>query len=243
MIDKELLINVAGNEIKIFMSNNFFEFSKTNTSVHKHVYTELHCIESGIFEYTVMGERILAGPGDLIAIPENCFHSKRPIDEEKFCVCIFQTNLKLDKMVKTTLLPSIFTELLSCVNEYKTSVNPVKLSAHLALICSYFIDKPKNRVHAIRDREFIVYEFFTDYYRDLALSDLAKFLNLSEKQTERVVYFYTGRHFRAELAYRRIEAAKHMLSDGKMTLAEVAERVGYKSYSGFYKAYRKYANI
>ena len=51
---------------------------------------------------------------------------------------------------------------------------------------------------------------------------------------------YTGRHFRGELTYRRIEAAKYLLATEKIKLREVAERVGYKSYSGFFKAYKAY---
>ena len=69
MVNKELLINVGGKNIKILMEANFFDFSKTDQSAHKHAYTELHCIECGTFEYTVDKERIIAKCGDLIAIP------------------------------------------------------------------------------------------------------------------------------------------------------------------------------
>ena len=187
MINKELLINVGGNDVKVFMEANFFEFSSTYLSAHKHGYTEIHCIESGSFEYTVGNERFIAGPGSLIAIPHNIFHTKRPIGERKFRVCIFQANIKLERVTKYELLPDVFTQLLSIVEEYKTKGNTVKLSSHLALVCSYLIDNAKNRVQSIVDREFLISEYFGDCHLDLTLGALAKILNLSEKQTEREV--------------------------------------------------------
>ena len=60
---------------------------------------------------------------------------------------------------------------------------------------------------------------------------------LSLKQTERLIVEYTGNTFRKEMAQKRIEAAKHLISTENITLAEAAEQVGYHSYSGFWKAF------
>lgn len=242
MIDKnnkEILINVAGKNIKVFMQGNFFEFSVTDVNVHKHGYTELHCVESGTFEYVIDGQRLIAGPGDLVVIPAGAFHSKRAQNTDEFRVCVFQANIKKERAVKYMLSRDIFTELMRYVGEYQKSKSAVKFSAYLALICSYIIDDAKELTLNIPDREFLIYEFFfNNYHLDVTLADLAKIVNLSEKQTERIVIKYTGRHFRNELAYRRIEAAKYLLETENITLREAAERVGYKSYSGFWKAYK-----
>lgn len=241
MIDKEILINVAGNEIKVFMQNNFFEVSVTDVSVHKHGYTELHCVESGTIEYVIGTEHLALEPGEMVVIPAGTFHSKHPKGEDEFRVCIFQVNVSRGRAEKYEISRDIFTELIHCAAEYKKSKNAVKLSAYLSLVCSYIVEDAKNPVVNILEREFLVYEFFLNlYHKDVTLSDLAKVLNLSEKQTERAVIKYTGRHFRNELAYRRIEAAKYLLSTENITLKEAAERVGYKSYSGFWKAYKAY---
>ena len=89
----------------------------------------------------------------------------------------------------------------------------------------------------IKDREFLMHEFLErSYASEVSLSDLAKELNLSEKQTERVVKEITGNTFRQEIKKRRMEWAKQLLADGGLTLEEVSHMVGYKSYSGFWKA-------
>lgn len=241
MIEKEILINLAGNDIKVFMQHNFFEASAVDSTVHKHGYTELHCIQRGTVEYVINGEKLVAVPGDLIVIPAGNFHSKHPQDKEEFGVCIFQVSVDSERTEKHTLSVDIFNELIDCVEEYKASQSSIKLSAYLALVCSYIVGRYESTIHKIVDREFLIYEFFLNqYHLDVTLSDLAKILNLSEKQTEREVMKYTGRHFRAELAYRRIEAARYLMVTEKLKLRDVAARVGYKSYSGFFKAYKAF---
>lgn len=241
MIEKEIRINLAGNDIKVFMQHNFFEASALDSTVHKHGYTELHCIQRGTVEYVINGKRLVAEPGDLIVIPPGNFHSKHPKNENDFGACIFQVSLGCDQAEKHRLSVNIFNELINLVGEYKKNHGTAKLSAYLALICSYIVKSSENQIHKIVDREFLIYEFFLNqYHLDVTLSDLAQILNLSEKQTEREVMKYTGRHFRGELAYRRVEAAKYLLNTEKIRLREAAERVGYKSYSGFFKAYKTY---
>lgn len=241
MINKQIRINVAGRELKVFMQDGFFDFTDTDTGVHKHGYAEFHCIESGTMEYAIDGRRLTVEAGDLVVIPAGVFHGKRIIDTEKSYASVFQVNLNVENVSRYNISPEIFGELIQCVSEYKRSGNTVKLSAYLSLICSYIVDAADNPIESVEDRQFLICEFFyNNYHLDVSLCDLAKILNLSEKQTERMVVQYTGRHFRKELSYRRIEAAVHLLKTEKITLREAAERVGYKSYSGFWKAYREF---
>ena len=243
MVNKELLINVAGNDVKVFMEANFFDFYTLDTSIHKHGYTELHCIEAGELEYFVEKEHICARAGEMVVIPQNTFHTKWPTDDGKHRICIFQADIPWVRAAKIKLSPNIFAGLFEAVEDYRKTGSSIRLSAILALICSYTVESEKNKVTNILDREFLISEFFAACHLDLTLGGLAKILNLSEKQTERAVFKYTGRHFQNELAYRRIEAAKYLLSTEKITRREAAERVGYKSYSGFYKAYKLYGGV
>ena len=75
----------------------------------------------------------------------------------------------------------------------------------------------------------------------MELSDLAAELFLSEKQCGRVLRAVTGRNFRQELTRYRMDAALELQKQGELSLAEIAERVGYRSYSGFWKAFHKEA--
>ena len=94
---------------------------------------------------------------------------------------------------------------------------------------------------AVAKREFIIYEFFENRYNeDVTVFDLARELNLSEKQTSRLVEMYIGVGFSKALTNYRLNAAKQLLtSDKSLTMSTVAELVGYRSYSGFWKAFKK----
>ena len=51
---------------------------------------------------------------------------------------------------------------------------------------------------------------------------------------------FVRKNFSEELTARRMLAADHLIKDGRLSLAEVAETVGYQTYSGFWKAYKKF---
>ena len=101
-------------------------------------------------------------------------------------------------------------------------------------------DTNKISAEKIVDYSFIIEEYLKiNYARDIKLSDLASELNLSEKHTERLIKKYTGNTFKQELASIRIKTAQMLLASTDMTMTEISEYVGYNSYSGFYKAYKK----
>ena len=240
-IKKQLTLNVGGREIKFFMQGDFFGYSASSTIMHKNACTEIHCIECGEVEYTVDGDSFSASAGELIAIPPGVFHQKRISQSEPMRICIFQIDFPIAQVVRRTLSPDIYSGLRRSTEEYNKEKITQRLAAYLALICSYAIDGAAERITPVQDRSFLIREFFYNrYYLDATLSELAAVLNLSEKQTERCVLKYTGRKFREELAYRRIEAAKHIIKTEGITLAEAALRVGYRSYSGFWKAFNVY---
>ena len=102
------------------------------------------------------------------------------------------------------------------------------------------MDPPLNPT-PVTDCEFLIREFFSTYYNEnVSLSDLAAILHLSERQTERRVFAYTGNSFRKELVETRMNAAKHLMETTDMPLTAIAKHVGYSSYTGFWKARQRY---
>ena len=78
-----------------------------------------------------------------------------------------------------------------------------------------------------------------NYTKSIKLSDLAKELHLSTKQTERMVKQTYGRSFLKQVLRMRMKSAKELLADGDTEIRGIAERVGYQSYNGFYLAFKK----
>ena len=102
-----------------------------------------------------------------------------------------------------------------------------------------FVGHP-NIYYRANDEGYIICEFFSNHYNGvIKVSDLAKTLGFSEKQTERLVLKFTGRTFKQELVSRRMEMARYLEKNTNMTMTEIALYVGYNSYNGFWKAYKK----
>ena len=78
-----------------------------------------------------------------------------------------------------------------------------------------------------------------NYNKNITLDDLAKELMLSKKQAEREVQRTTGNTFTKELSKRRINAAVILTQTTSLPLTKISTLVGYSSYCGFYKAYKR----
>ena len=97
--------------------------------------------------------------------------------------------------------------------------------------------------NAINESDFrtqIIQVFFVKNYTfDITLGDLAAILKLSEKQTGRLVKKACGTDFQSYLTELRLKNAKRLLKETDDELQKIAEDIGYKSYNGFYLAFKK----
>lgn len=224
--------------VKIFIQNGFFKQGLTTTTLHRHHYPEIHLIEQGNVDYLVNDQRISVHTGDMLVIPADTFHRCYQTNE---CpnIITFQVDYPILSCTIKQFIPGFLSTFKSEIEIAHTKGTCGKIPAYLTLICGEILEENENKLMFVQDRKFIIHEFFQQNYdRDVALSDLAKELNLSEKQTERLVKEYTGNTFRQEISYRKIQAAKHLLVAEDITLSEAASQVGYQSYSGFWKAFK-----
>ena len=75
---------------------------------------------------------------------------------------------------------------------------------------------------------------------ELSISELAKSLNISLSTLKRLFKKYTGMTFGEYLLHQRMTVVQNLMETTSMTLAEIARYVGYNSYCGFWKAYKKF---
>jgi AraC-like DNA-binding protein len=78
-----------------------------------------------------------------------------------------------------------------------------------------------------------------------SLSGLAKQINESQHHVSQVINEKMNKNFFEMLAYYRVEHAKKLIAgdkDGKITIEELAEMVGYNSKSSFNTAFKKYTS-
>jgi len=86
----------------------------------------------------------------------------------------------------------------------------------------------------------IIEEYFNEYYMEsITLGELSRLLNLSEKQTDRIIKKAYGTGFKQRLSRVRLKNAQELLKNTDLEIRIVAQQSGYQSYNGFYLAFRK----
>ena len=83
-------------------------------------------------------------------------------------------------------------------------------------------------------------EIFLYEYRDITLEEMAKRLGLSVRQTQRFLERMYGKSFTRKKLEARMSAAVPMLQNGRYTVTEISERVGYSSPDHFSHAFSGY---
>ena len=77
------------------------------------------------------------------------------------------------------------------------------------------------------------------YTENLTLGFMAEYLNLSVRQTSRIIREYTGKTLGELVLAKRMKAAESYLLNGSLSVSEIASRVGYNSLPCFYLAFKK----
>lgn len=80
---------------------------------------------------------------------------------------------------------------------------------------------------------------FCYQYQNLTLSSLANMLDLSVRQTQRLLKKNYGKTFTQKLTEARTAAATSMLSNTNMSITEISERLGYSSIEYFSNVFRR----
>lgn len=88
-------------------------------------------------------------------------------------------------------------------------------------------------------RSRVIEYFFTRYKEHLMLEELAGLLNLSTKQTNRIIQGYYGVSFKQKLLETRMEVAKDLLLTSHLSLRQIAEEVGYTQPRNFSELFLK----
>ena len=74
--------------------------------------------------------------------------------------------------------------------------------------------------------------------KDVTVEDLAEEIGYSKSQTARIVEKITGKTFNRFLLCWRMEIARILIINTEQCLLDIAEAVGYQTYSGFFKAFK-----
>ena len=75
------------------------------------------------------------------------------------------------------------------------------------------------------------------------LASVAEILHMSERNTARIIKDIFGVSLSALVLNQRMVYAKELIRDSELSFGEIAEKVGYRQYNTFYKAFKKHYGI
>lgn len=232
-MNNEISFKTSSREYRAFFQNGFYSPSLPPTDrLHVHNYAEIHLVVGGNADFLVGEKTYCIENCGMLLIPQNTFHCCTKIDGGTL-----HTAFQISCGVHRVAVRNVGAELIYAFIGEVNALDYSRISAYVTLFCAYFDLLEEVRPQKTTDYGFLIREFLSNNYsKDLRLSDLAAALHLSERQTERLVIKHTGTTFRRALAQTRISMAKALLQISPLPLNEIARYVGYRSYSGFWKA-------
>ena len=211
------------------------------------------------------------GEGEMCVIPKGLFHGIHSDSVERFCFSINIEYREDTEYRELCRIRELYDGIGECrilkdayidgvMNQWRALSGEKgrfsKTMLGTTLLCAVFRafdillpqqegsgDEVGNEALMLR-RKWIIEEYISDRYRSNAgISALAKMLYLSERQTGTVVKELMGSDYKSLIVQRRMQLASILLRDESLSIEEIADAVGYTSYSGFYLAYTKYYGI
>ena len=245
-MSKELTISIDGKDRKFFLQTGFYSHTRYKSlEFHRHSYPEVHIFLNCDAKIITAEGTFTVKDGDVLMIPGETLHAYQMSEEVGSLHFTFQFDAPCDKVTIKKLPRGLAVDLLNKASEFQESdmtTDHTPIVPHLAFIGTTLISTKKHRAKEITDYAFLIREYMEyNYSKNITLDDLAKYLNISKKQTERLAIKYLGRTFLEELTAIRMNAADVLTRiKGNRNLTKIAPLVGYQSYSGFYKAYKRY---
>lgn len=238
-MNESLTIQLNKQDHTVFLQNGFLPSFPPEGLLHKHAYAEIHVVSAGCVTFQLTDNTIRLTAPALLLIPGDVYHATS--SEAGTVHSAFQIDRAAEQMRTFSLDASLACNFMEEINTGIRTGDYTRIRTYITFLCQLCFDTLPISVSPIRDYRFLINEFFTqNYARDVKLTDLASILNLSTRQTERLIIQYTGRSFARELAAKRIAMAKLLQSTTQMSMTQIAQYVGYRSYAGFWKAMKKH---
>ena len=241
-MNTEFTINVNGSPAKAYLQTGFFDHKNISYPLHKHLFSEIHVFLNGNAVLNCGRQEFDLLAGDILCVPARMEHKYQRFSKDaKRITFLIDSDRNAASSVKAVLPENFASMLCAEIQEYVRTGRDGKLKPLLSYICAFFFDREQTKpIIPITNRELLIDEFFSKKYnKNATIEELSKELKLSKKQTEREVKKVTGNTFVKELSKRRIEAAVILTQTTSLPLSKISEMVGYASYCGFYKAYKR----
>lgn len=216
--------------------------------IHSHTFYELIFVNKGKCIQLIDDKRVIMNQGDLCILSPQIKHAIMPSTEK-------------DVIIKIVIPIDVFNHINvnAHFDEPITMIRNVSIETEYLLfkilkesfVCDDFIDVTIENylallfVELVRSKNIdsIFLEKITQYIyanmEDATLDNLAKSLGYNNSYLSRIINQKTNKSFSELLTEIRMQKASQMIFDN-IRIDDIAQAVGYKNTSGFYKQFKKY---
>ncbi len=237
-----------------------------NERPHKHYFIEFHYMYEGEESLCFLeeGRELILRAGELAMIPREVYHSAEPCPGKTAKRLCFDLNIDPHKggenelyqtfcaakevlVVRDAAVSGAMNRFLAVFNDPKAALQEDRMGTILLEVVLEVFRRfapPKKAVQRT-DRQrswqrWIIEEHIgCCYHLPNGLENLAQKLYLSHRQTRKLIHQFYGTGYKELIMRERMEMARLLLRSTRFTLEEIAEKVGYSSYSGFHLAFIK----
>ncbi len=235
-----------------------------NERPHRHTFTEFHFVFDGEEEihFPQRAEKISLNTDQMVMIPPAAYHYTQTGKGKPVTRLCFSFSIDAEKAPRSPLYqafckiqaPVVFDnawfaeQMRRCRQLLEDADGPIDQMREGALLLDVIMEAlhilygesdasgQMNR-NKLRQKWIIEEHIWTAYHVSDGLCALAKKLYLSQRQTRKLVQQFYGEDYKTLIVRQRMESAKLMLQSGDVSLEQIAEAVGYRSYSGFHLAF------
>ena len=228
---------ISDNTPKIFFDEIYITFSPTH--IHTHGHSEIQVVGDGNILLTVNNQKIRVGSYEAVLIPANAFHSTEcDAPPARFFSFHLEHPISEGAIIK---IPKDFAEDFFKKLQQGISENTPSLYINQIMFITAELINNNKATKIPEDYKYIINEFFShNYNKNITVANMANELSLSAVQTQRIIKQHTGKTFGENLLEYRMTVANNLIETTDMTMEQIASYVGYSTYSGFWKAHKKY---
>lgn len=244
-------------------------FADKESYIHFHRHFEFHYTLSGSFRL-MSEKPYELHPGDMVLIPPGVLHAtsasphkrlvlglslnrgdrqNRTFSEYQYYSMIFSTlhePLIFQSEEIATYLDSMMKLYANEISVHKQkiilSMLFLRLAEHIVTLKEPPVDKlMSGDIRSDSDRRWLIENYLSSNYAvPNSIDGLCAQLNLCRRQTDRTIKRLFGVSYQTLIGRRRMEAAELLIRRTAMPFLDIAERIGYESYAGFYLAIKNH---
>ncbi|MBK5201819.1 MAG: helix-turn-helix transcriptional regulator [Spirochaetaceae bacterium] len=268
--DIRIKTNYNGLDIDVQWFRVMKKVEEWNISRHSHSSFEFHIIAKGECLVETDFSSFIIKAGQFFITPPGCFHIQKSSNNEELIEYSLDCKLKFSNTDDNELVELIncFNQEIGNPIEDETGVIPLFESALNEASAQKFgyrlviqslcpriliamarsagyknslttktLTYPKNRMSVISD-------FVTDnILSNISPIDIAKFMDLSEKQISRIVFASEGFSTKSFILQEKINYSKKLIRENLLSLYEISDLLKFTNASHFSKVFKQYIGI